>query len=122
MKVFKNPRAVEFDFKDKTYRIEPDYNKAQFKWWRIGSTHYIICAMQYPAYQLIAPDENWPVVSNFGIYLGEEDMKVIGQFMKQINRAARKLLPKDHPIWCTEVSSGYKAYIRSPEYLDREIY
>ncbi len=115
MKHYNNPPAVEFEYNEDTYRVEADIDNKECIWWRVGSTHKIVCELADPAYQIIAPIEDWPVVADFGIYLNTEDMLDYGLFMARLNQAVRQFLPPDHPVRCKEVSERYKAQLHLPD-------
>ena len=115
MKHLNYPPAVEFEYNEDTYRVEADIDKKECTWWRVGSTHKLTCELDDPAYQIVTPMENWPVVADFEIYLDTEEMYVYGQFMALLNTAVRQFLPPNHPVRCQEVSDKFKAELH-PHY------
>lgn len=108
MKTYSNPPAVEFEVNRTTYRVEPDYTSNTCEWWVRGKSDKYRCQLDDPAIPLLAMDEDWPLSFELYMLLDTEDTQIHGAFLKALNRAVRHFLPKGHPKWCPEVSTGYK--------------
>jgi len=108
MRTYNNPPAVEFEINKTTYRVEPDYASNTCEWWELGKNNKYRCQLDDPAIPILAMDEDWPLSFELYILLGTEDTHIHGEFLKALNKAVRRFLPKDHPKWRSEVSAGYK--------------
>ena len=89
----KNP-AVEFEFKGETFRVEPRPKQFGCEWWRVGSTTKYMCGLEYPAYPILTPDEDWMYSVEMYMFLKSEDPAEHAEFLTLLNKAVKHFMIK----------------------------
>ncbi|MBT4295710.1 MAG: hypothetical protein HOD43_07890 [Candidatus Marinimicrobia bacterium] len=89
----KNP-AVEFDFKGETYRVEPRPKQFSCEWWRVGSNTKYRCGLEYPAYPIHIPEEDWMFSTEMYMLLKSEDPAEHAEFLALLNKAVKHFMIK----------------------------
>ncbi len=89
----KNP-AVEFDFNGETYRVEPRPKQFGCEWWRVGSATKYRCGLEYPAYPILTPEEDWMFSTEMYMLLKSEDPAEHAGFLTLLNKAVKHFMIK----------------------------
>lgn len=114
MKIYNDPPAVEFEYKNITYRVEPDFDNNQCHWCRTDNPQIFTCDLADPAYPIKTYDEEPDLFGYFAIYIGSDDPHDYGLFLARLNKAVRHFLPENHHVRFEEVSEKFKNSLKLP--------
>ena len=89
----KNP-AVEFDFNGETYRVELRPKQFGCEWWRVGSNTKYRCGLEYPAYPILTPEEDWMFSTEMYMLLKSENPAEHAEFLALLNKAVKHFMIK----------------------------